>query len=213
MATSNFLQHDSDKNNIQNDGDFLASATRTGGFVSGQAPSVYFNKLLYQLSTMIAALGQAMANKGYTVADTTLATLTTALENIMTLADMGDYTTNAEMVAYVASQIPVIDFTAVKATNGYQKLPGGLILQWGKYPNDITSETPVSISFPIAFPAACLNFTATAINADSYQSYDMWVQVTSLSALSASVMGAWVGPWNPSSVEKINGFYWFAIGW
>lgn len=151
MATSNFLQHDSDKNNIQNDGDFLASATRTGGFVSGQAPSVYFNKLLYQLSTMIAALGQAMANKGYTVADTTLATLTTALENIMTLADMTDYPTNSEMVAYVASQIPIIDFTNLKATNGYQKLPGGLMIQWGQFATNYSDGATTNVPFAIAF--------------------------------------------------------------
>jgi hypothetical protein len=206
MATSNFLQHDSDKNNIQNDGDFLASATRTGGFVSGQAPSVYFNKLLYQLSTMIAALGQAMANKGYTVADTTLATLTTALENIMTLADMGDYTTNAEMVDYVASQIPVIDFTNSKTTNGYQKLPNGLILQWGKY-NSNVSESDYSITFPIVFPTACLNITGNVINTVGSGDYNTWVQVRSITATTAVI--------RIQAAESVggNGFYWFAIGY
>jgi len=205
MATSNFLQHDSDKNNIQNDGDFLASAIRTGGFVSGQAPSVYFNKLLYQLSTMIAALGQAMANKGYTVADTTLATLTTALENIMTLADMGDYTTNAEMVAYVASQIPVIDFTAVKSTNGYQKLPSGLILQWGQY-NAIIGPSLISITFPIVFPTNCLNVIANVIDHPTIET-DMYAVIKSFTATQAQI---WA--WGPSD-NKANGLYWFAIGY
>ena len=206
MATSNFLVHDSDKNNIQNDGDFLASATRTGGFVSGVAPSVYFNKLLYQLSTMIAALGQAMANKGYTVADTTLATLTTALENIMTLADMGDYTTNAEMVAYVASQIPIIDFAAVKSTNGYQKLPSGLYIQWGQYAS-VMAPSRVSITFPIPFPTACLNMTATVVDNPSINT-SMYAEIASFTKTDALV---WA--WGDNPNDRANGFYWFAIGY
>lgn len=45
------------------------------------------------------------------------------------------------------------------ATNGYQKFPGGLILQWG-YTN-ITGTTPLAVNFPIPFPNACLNGSAT----------------------------------------------------
>lgn len=36
-------------------------------------------------------------------------------------------------------------------TNGYQKLPGGFIIQWGQ--GTITSSTSVGITWPIAFPA------------------------------------------------------------
>jgi len=208
MTTSNFLQHDSDKNNIQNDGDFLASTTRTGGFTSGVAPSVYFNKLLYQLSTMIAALGQAMANKGYTVADTTLATLTTALENIMTLADMDDYPTNTEMIAYVASQIPVIDFTALKATNGYQKLPGGLILQWGQYNSNITSETQIAVPWNYT-PFSCLNAQATGISQSTIS--DLWCHIASFSQTTLTIQTTTELPASGSILIK--GFYWFAIGY
>lgn len=209
MATSNFLQHDSDKNNIQNDSDFLASTTRTGGFTSGVAPSVYFNKLLYQLSTMIAALGQAMANKGYTVSDTTLATLTTTLENIMTLADMSDYPTNAEMIDYVASQIPAIDFTAVKSTNGYQKLPSGLYIQWGHYASSIPTETTINITFPLTFPNSCLNAQATGYGTTNQK--DLWVQINSFNVTTLTVRTQGTG-YN-TSTEKLDGFYWLAIGY
>lgn len=41
------------------------------------------------------------------------------------------------------------------STNGYQILPGGLILQWG------ASQTPQQITFPIEFPTACLAVFAT----------------------------------------------------
>lgn len=42
------------------------------------------------------------------------------------------------------------------AANGYQKLPGGLILQWGE-----GEDTGTAKSFPIAFPNACCAIVAT----------------------------------------------------
>lgn len=40
---------------------------------------------------------------------------------------------------------------------GYQKLPGGLILQWGG--NAVAASSNLAVSFPIAFPNAALNVT------------------------------------------------------
>ena len=60
------------------------------------------------------------------------------------------------------------DFTSSKATNGYQKLPGGLIIQWG----ESKSRSSNDITFPIAFPNACLNATCTnGRNTDSNSDY------------------------------------------
>lgn len=43
-----------------------------------------------------------------------------------------------------------------KAANGYQKLPGGVIVQWGgSRPGDISGTDSGNITFPIAFPTAC----------------------------------------------------------
>jgi hypothetical protein len=48
-------------------------------------------------------------------------------------------------------------------TNGYQKLPGGLIIQWGTHTTTQLGSGAASIdtSFPIPFPTACLSMTAT----------------------------------------------------
>lgn len=48
---------------------------------------------------------------------------------------------------------------------GYQKLPGGLIIQWGEYTLATTSRTDEAyeenkVAFPIAFPTACCALTA-----------------------------------------------------
>jgi hypothetical protein len=47
-------------------------------------------------------------------------------------------------------------FAALKAPNGYQKLPNGMILQWGQFTqNDTGTATFYSFNLPIAFPTAC----------------------------------------------------------
>ena len=46
-------------------------------------------------------------------------------------------------------------FLNSEAESGYQKLPGGLIIQWG------TVAAGSNITFPIAFPTACLNIMMT----------------------------------------------------
>lgn len=50
------------------------------------------------------------------------------------------------------------------AANGYTSLPNGLIMQWGKHEDNSAVNTHVT--FPIAFPTACLNISATAENTD-----------------------------------------------
>ncbi|MDN7998038.1 hypothetical protein QZN00_12860 [Burkholderia multivorans] len=54
-------------------------------------------------------------------------------------------------------------FSSSLATNGYQKLPSGLILQWGNVIPS-SSNTLTTYSFPIAFPTACLTFVCGAVN-------------------------------------------------
>jgi len=45
------------------------------------------------------------------------------------------------------------DFTSSKAANGYQKLPSGVIKQWG-YISQLANCTQTTFNFPIAFPNA-----------------------------------------------------------
>ena len=51
-------------------------------------------------------------------------------------------------------------FSSSLAENGYQKLPSGLIIQWGRT-GTIATDTEVTVTYPIAFPNAALNVTAT----------------------------------------------------
>ncbi len=59
------------------------------------------------------------------------------------------------------------DFAASKTTNGYQKLPSGVIVQWGQVTISVSGEVgqgTVTVTLPIAFPNAC--FSAVASTAD-----------------------------------------------
>lgn len=55
------------------------------------------------------------------------------------------------------------DFGASLAANGYQKLPGGLIMQWGMVPcpANYTAGAAVAFTLPIAFPNQVLWVTAS----------------------------------------------------
>ena len=58
-------------------------------------------------------------------------------------------------------------FGASIATSGYQKLPSGLIIQWGSFSSSSTIGNPVAVTFPLAFPATVRSIQLTAANASS----------------------------------------------
>lgn len=67
-------------------------------------------------------------------------------------AAVGTNTTQVATTAFVKAA-----FAATLATSGYQKLPSGLIIQWG-----LSAGTgDDAVTFPIAFPTACLGVSAT----------------------------------------------------
>ena len=60
-----------------------------------------------------------------------------------------------------ANQIPDMgSFMLSASVPGYQKLPSGLIIQWGEIDVPLTSQDTVTY-FPIAFPNRCLRVFAT----------------------------------------------------
>ena len=70
------------------------------------------------------------------------------------------------------------------AANGYQKLPGGLMVQWltGNFAND---ENEYSIAFPTSFATCFLAMVSTnnlEINTVNYKDNDQWFQVRGWSA-------------------------------
>ena len=91
MGSNNFLQWNPSKINQEDDTEYNLDDQRLGGAdLEELFPSETANKLFYQVSTMVAGIGQMMSNKGYTMSDANFANLVTALANILTKADFGD---------------------------------------------------------------------------------------------------------------------------
>lgn len=82
-------------------------------------------------------------------------------------------------------------------TSGYQKFPGGLIIQWGT-----NSDTNVAINFPIAFPNAGLSMTAS-VTPTSDQGADATVEIVSNSQFKLRC----------GTTTSNNNIHWIAIGY
>ena len=87
--SNNFLQWNPAAVNQQDDATYVLDVMRTGGAITGIFTSELANKLFYQCTTMVSALGESLSNKGYTISDASISTLITALSNILTKADFG----------------------------------------------------------------------------------------------------------------------------
>ena len=90
MGSNNIQQFNGGQVNTESDAQYTADVLRTGGALTGGLfPSPTANKMFYQWSTFLAALAQSLANKGYTISDANLASLTAVLANVVTEADLG----------------------------------------------------------------------------------------------------------------------------
>jgi hypothetical protein len=88
-GTTNFLQWNPNATNQETDAQYSADSSRENGWITNSiVPSPTLNKAMFQVSTMIAALAQMLANKGFSPEDSNLAALVSVLTNIQTTADL-----------------------------------------------------------------------------------------------------------------------------
>ena len=87
-------------------------------------------------------------------------------------------------------------FAGLLSANGWQKLPGGLIIQWGNA--SIIAASAGTFSFPITFPNACLQIVASDIGGSTIN--------LGASPVSASQFSGYLG------VSGNKTFRWIAIG-
>lgn len=67
----------------------------------------------------------------------------------------------ATLASEMALKAALVDFTGTNqslSANGWQKLPGGLIIQWGTTAG-VTSGGSITVTFPLAFPNKALSAT------------------------------------------------------
>ena len=101
-------------------------------------------------------------------------------------------------------------FTQSFSGIGWCRFPNGLIRQWGEYTAAMVSNQSPTVTFPIAFPNACLNASAIVRNADGSDARDTNMQVRELASTHfiAYVNHTPVG----GGINGITGFFWEAIG-
>ena len=94
--------------------------------------------------------------------------------------------------------------SSLVAGGGYQKLPGGLIIQWGN--GLFTNQTTTTVTLPIAFPNS--GFTAVACKGASITlsgEYGVGAQIKSNSTMDISNSGGTTG--------ANKGIWWMALGY
>ena len=127
-------------------------------------------------------------------------TVKTALENL----GLGEAA--KRNVGTGENQVPDMNsFGNSLTANGYQKLPGGIIIQWGSFSVSPTggSVGTVDITLPVAFPAACRSVNALISTNDP----------------SARSVGFDIGSTNRTKIRftytsaTTNSIYWMAVGY
>ena len=122
----------------------------------------------------------------------------------------GDYT-----ATQVTNAVATTQFTGSNqalSTNGYQKLPGGLILQWGKVTGYTTAAGIGTVTFAssgnIAFPNACFCVTGTGWGTNASGQASANVNPLSIYGTPTTTGFQWI----MQNLSNLSGFYWYAIG-
>jgi hypothetical protein len=121
----------------------------------------------------------------------------------------GTNTTQLATTAFAKAEITaaVSGANVSLSANGYQKLPSGLIIQWGKGAA-MTTEASETVTFPIAFPNTCLSVQCTTDIPSSSINGDAMFQIVSFTSSSIVVFKQGFG--NAGTPQSP---YFFAIGY
>ncbi|MFA7085439.1 MAG: phage tail protein [Aliarcobacter sp.] len=144
-----------------------------------------------------------------TVVDSTKAPLNSpALTGVPTAPTAGVATNNTQIAttAFVKSVVNAsgtVGYTQSLSTNGWTKLPNGLIIQWGldRGYDDAFAMSPRTITFPVAFTTACF-----LVNGQSQSSFTSF-EAAMYNAISTWNKTSFVRPW------WIGRMAWIAIGY
>ena len=131
-----------------------------------------------------------------TTAQTIAGVKTFSSSPIVPTPTTGDQVANKQ---YADLKVALEDFTGTNVNlteNGYQKLPSGLIIQWGTY----SGATGGTITFPLAFPSFCASVVITT------RGYG-------LSSLGNSAPTKTSFSWHDSGYAEGLGIKWIAIGY
>lgn len=102
------------------------------------------------------------------------------------------------------------DNNNLSATSGFQKLPGGMIMQWGKIRKQISDEQSEPIVFPTPFPEAVVSVTGIPFISTANNFRDLWLQLAGEPTLTGATFYTQSSTANSQSIQ---GFDWVAFGY
>jgi hypothetical protein len=182
-ATTNFLQWNPTASNQESDSSYASDAQRTGGASSGEFPSATANKLFFQCSTFVAALGQMLATKGYSTSDADISVLAAVLANLITNADLARLSIQATRTNMIGSYAAGSTYTNTSGKAVFEE-----VTITGPFWNGTgTDNFLTSIINGVAGPANC---TPNATN--GYASVSFWVPAGGTFSVSISHDGGFL---------------------
>jgi len=101
--------------------------------------------------------------------------------------------------------------TYSNAASGYQKLPSGIIIQWGT--TTFNASGVASITFPVAFPYACRFVNASIARGTTLSGYLMSTQVGSYTATGVTIIGNYTTSGSVLTTSANESAAWVAIGY
>ncbi len=187
-----------------------------GGIAATRLRAAAFNAMQEELAHIVESAGLALDINDMTQVLKAIQKLTLSRANpfadiksdgaaaISTaLTNLGLGTAATKNVGTGSGQIP--DMSSFTNASGWQKLPGGKILQWGKAGFPV-GQTQVSVSFPIQFPSVVSNIQLTFADIN----FSGGTPSPTLAVVNGTVNGAGFGAY----MSGAGGFntYFFAIG-
>ena len=169
-----------------------ATLTALAGLATGANKLPYFTGTDTAAQTDLTQIGRDV------IGQTTVANLLTYL---------GLKTAAQRDVGTGSNQIPdMSSFTASRATTGWQKLPGGLIIQWGQASTNASSL--VAVPFPIPFPNNVFQIVGSCIDINNANI----AAINSTDRINLNLV-AWVAAFSGGSVTRTTTpVKWIAIG-
>ena len=169
-----------------------ATLTALAGLATGANKLPYFTGTDTAAQTDLTQIGRDV------IGQTTVANLLTYL---------GLKTAAQRDVGTGSNQIPdMSSFTSSLATTGWQKLPGGFVLQWGQASTNASSL--VAVPFPIPFPKNVFQIVGSCIDINNANI----AAINSTDRINLNLV-AWVAAFSGGSVTRTTTpVKWIAIG-
>lgn len=171
--------------NVLSPQEYAALEARLAGFQAGVARSQEVNTTLRQASFVTSSLAQFVADRsGEDVLDdgdtaafvarltrAVIASIASASESnagvlpIATRAMAQAWEDDSSALTPAKLADAFMGNNQLKADNGYQKLPGGVIIQWGRA--SVAVAGVGTVTYPVAFPSTAFSVIVSAFNSDT----------------------------------------------